>query len=946
MNFDEKSASTEENEENVGNMQPAEREHINATNRSINTRENLTENNQQMSCTASTHKGKDVGIQTEESIIPNCFAGNACFYQSMINSIIINKCCGASKNSTQQSLVSDRLHYLKLLLDERTKKMNAVTSDNYPLNGRQINVVPLEICHEVVCKTVNQSANKANLIDQTNIQDQIACTDLFSEAAKLAENQTKNLIDTQAKEAHQKIHSNIVGIIGPPGVGKTTLAKHIAKNAVKNEMNREIGFIFYVQFRDINFEKKHANLLKFLLASSFIDWEVDQEMDKEILKLLDTRFHLMIVLDGLNEASISEWSEASPAVTLLAEAKAETFIKGILGGKLLPRSKKILTSRPRQIYKLYLDHRPRLILNIRGISKSSQQKICEDLCGEEHKRVFECIAKNPRISSICNTPFYCILVVLCIEKQLQQNGIVEVIGSVTEIFASVLQMFICRDRTNDNFNCEKLPELAWNAMISNQYHFTEGHLNQIGIDEKTLNTFLNHRVETNDSRKIANKEKTSFFNHSMLIEFLAAVKLVQTINVETFRANLEHLKMSRFESVMKFLFGLFNRNNFPRLSKIGICTEFSNDDMRIRITKNFALQSLKDAMSKKARCSLETMWKVCSCAYEMHDDSFAKEIAELLGSKLSIVNNVHPGDIAGLCYVLQAKESNQFELNLDPCIKFLENSFCRFFEKMYGVIQSTKIKMRSVDVSRNKVGDEEIIALAKCLPQISTLSLSDCQISTSQVHIITNAILKLNANVHETYFAYNVLADEAAADIACCIHKIDKVHFSLCCFSERGIELLSKAIAERPTPIEHFCFSGNMTSQKIALLSSCIYNINELSIGLRHEKVNVVCGIEKLCDSIHKMSKPLGSLIIRGSTIGDEGFLALSKCIHNINNLKLGSTYDESLTSFGITELAAAISRLNSPMQSFIFDCPDRYVNEAKVEFSYCAKNITTFSIQ
>ena len=907
---------------------------------------NQNENNQTLNTSRLT-TSVNAATQTD-----NCTTGcciNTIFTNSVINTLAIGSCCGNSTNPAQNEFWP-QLKKLKVLLSERVKKVCSLFAENYLFNGRSIKVAPVEISREVYHETVYQSTVKKSRTKQAASRDRVAIGDFFKEATKLVHEQTKNWDDTKVKKDNKIFYNcNVIGIIGPAGIGKTTLTKYIAQKTIEKELYNDVTFLFYIQFRDIDFDVEHPNLLKFLLSSSYINWDDDPVIDKEILNALDKDSQVMIILDGLNEGSFSQLSKFPPAVTLSSKAKAETFIKGLLGGKLLPNSKKILTSRPRQIYELHYDCRPLLILNHLGFAESSQKAVCHALCGESHETVFECITNNSRIASICSNPLYCILVVQCIEKQLQQNDVTDVMGSVTEIFAAVLEMFICSDYLPGDFKCGTLPELAWNGMVSNQYNFSESDLEKTGVNRKILNTFFGHHVVPSLGRKITSPQQKSFFDHPLFMEFLAALKLVQTTDDKIFCENLTFLSFlssSRFETVTKFLFGLFNPNTVPRISRIGISNQVSNNDTRIRMAKDFALVALRSACAENTRTSVRVVWSVCSCAYEMQDESFAVEIAESLGNKLSVVNNIFPEEIAGFCYVLQALKSDDFDLSLDPCTKFIGNSFCQFFEKMLGIANHKNIKMPVVDVSRNKIGDEEIKALARCLPQITTLSLIDCQIRTSQVKIITEKIFELESPLFEIYFAYNPLDNLAAECIARCIHKIEKLHLSLCYFSENAISVLAEAIVARPSPLKHFCYSGNMTNEKMFLLASCIDKTDEFVIGLRNEQKNVVQGFDRICDAIHSRIHPLNFVSIRGTNFGNEGFVSLSKCIHNIKNLRLGCTYDANLTSFGIEVLAAAFSKLDTPMESLFFDCPDQYIEEAKVELSYCLANIKKLNIQ
>ena len=767
----------------------------------------------------------------------------------------------------------------------------------------------------------------------------------FEEAAALANEHTKGWDHSMAWENHKRIHGNIVGVIGAAGIGKTTMTKVIIRKIFHDALYN-VQFIFYIRFSDIRFERD-TTLLKFLLSSSNIDWEENEWIDNEIVKVLDQRCNVIIIMDGLNELIMPNFSNPfPPSTTLYEKAKAVGFIRSLFGGKLLPNAKKLLTSRPRQMYELQHEWRPRCIFNILGINETSQRKICKEICRESYEIVFECISINPSLSSYCRIPLNCILVMQSIQKHLKQSNVIDVFGSVTEIFVSVLEMFVRSDYLSGNFVCEGLPELAWTGISASQNYFTEDEMKKAGVTSKIASAFFNLHVEAIPGTKVLDGSKKSSFIHPMLREFLAAVKLVQTTDIDQFRQNIDLLHQSHFEMVAKFLFGLCRRTVLTHLKRIGLPTNISQEDDRLKILKEFAVTTLQKALASRRRSATTTLFRVCACVYEMHDHQFAEEVGCVLGNKLSIAGNVFPHDIAGFCYVLQTKKAHAFELCLGPCIKFIGNSFCQFFDRIYDATRDTCIILAGVDVSRNKVGDEEATAVSRCLHHITSLNLSDCQLSTSQVKIITDQVQALNSNLYELYLAYNHLDDEAVSFLVGCVHKIDRLHASRCNFSDLANQHLCAAISARPTPLTHFCYSGNVTNEKLVSCSICVGNIKQLIVGFKHEKTIVIQGIEKLCLAIEKLPEPMQSLFIRGSHIGDEGFYALSKCLKNINNLKIGCTYDDKLTSLGIRELSSAILSLNSPMQSLLFCCPDRYVDEAKAEFSYCDKQVLKLEIR
>ena len=75
-----------------------------------------------------------------------------------------------------------------------------------------------------------------------------------------ASNSAKGLKNEKARETQR----NIVGIIGQPGVGKSTLTKNILEKLVNNELPEyDADYLFLVKLRDCQYNKE-TNLHSFL----------------------------------------------------------------------------------------------------------------------------------------------------------------------------------------------------------------------------------------------------------------------------------------------------------------------------------------------------------------------------------------------------------------------------------------------------------------------------------------------------------------------------------------------------------------------------------------------------------------------------------------------------------------------------------------------------------
>ena len=495
---------------------------------------------------------------------------------------------------------------------------------------------------------------------------------------------TPDYKNARTKEAKEKIleeNGNIVGVIGQAGVGKSTLLKDLFFRNVAGERLYKADFVFHVKLRDF-FDKIKINLFQFLMEKTeynYFEWMKNSLVRKGILKLLSESKSVCILLDGLDEAGIDVIhlkKQSKIDFDINGVDSPEHFILGLLSGQILPKAKKIITSRPGQMLDLPEIYKPKFMLNIFGIKQEDIKEICRDICGCEYaSQVLSRIESQPDLLSYCLVPINCVLIVNCFNRLKEEKNQKFSPKSITDIF--VLNFFYFSIIENERENCkkfdiksftdlEKISKLAWNGIKNQKLYFDEKDLIAAGLNETDISSFTIACKRSNEENRIAILEnatkKCVYFSHLLLQEFFAAVFCLFFMEFSEFEAtfcdsNQINLGDNRFEMISTFMFGLFNLETIKILKKI-----YPNI---FRITKH--MKRLTDFATGSVSTISEaaegwtnnlTFLRVCRWAYETQSLQFGEKLAESfpLNFDIFFVDDLLASDILPLCYVIKARQ--------------------------------------------------------------------------------------------------------------------------------------------------------------------------------------------------------------------------------------------------------------------------------------------------
>ena len=516
--------------------------------------------------------------------------------------------------------------------------------------------------------------------------DIISHEQIFEVAKQHAESSAKECSTDEAKAKHILKYSNLVFLSGQAGVGKSTLSKVLVQKMLAPDVCLyQTEFVFFIRFRDLDYHNK-INLLQFLTnCASFISDIACKDIAKIIQRVKASHNHVYIVLDGLDEAGL-DLSTKYPTCDAMSSSSA-TFIHHLLTGRLLPKSKKLVTSRPRQLAHLPDDYSSYLYLNLLGLSDEGQSQICHDLCRDDPAqvdRILGHIQSRPDLKSLCYVPITCIMIMmsLCNTNSLRSN-----VGTLTAILVYALDEWFLKKLKGD-FQTRNVSELAYDGFLSNRFYFREHHLKCLKINLENTTTFLTTTIKF----QLLQGKAVSYFAHLMWQEFFVAIKLRLYASKEEFQVIVPQLGFDKFEIVTRFLFGLCNKKTLDELLDCVDIEELNNTADREAcqdILKKFAIESLlsyRDAERGELDTYFTSILPILGWVRETGDAEFTEQAAACLRNEVEI-NRKSPilaSDVANLSHVLRARCSKLALTLLYP--SFIGSCSQYFFHELSAVL--------------------------------------------------------------------------------------------------------------------------------------------------------------------------------------------------------------------------------------------------------------------
>ena len=434
-----------------------------------------------------------------------------------------------------------------------------------------------------------------------------------------------------------------IGIIGQAGIGKTTLSKMLVSQVCDGLILPQTKYIFHISLREVDYTAS-TSLLKFLTLNSHTSWNESDSVNYAVLKQIHESKDILFVFDGFDEikASTDEFEKVSAPLQFYSIAKPIHFIKHILSGNLFPNSKVVVTSRPSQMHKLNVLHKPGFLVEVLGLSEESQDELGKQICGEDFDKVKQYLINHQDIYRFCYIPVYCCIIMHIVLSSLNNKSMT--IDTMSDCMSYALSLYMRSEhvtKMKSNLDdVKKLAQLAWEGVTERKIVFDKSDLDKHLISVKTKDTFLQTCLDSSNlSITILEGDQTFNFSHLTWMEFFAALYAMYCMTTTEFKSLLKkYIREPSFEVVVRFLYGLCKPSTAKQMKMIGLGK--INEEK-----KNILIRIARDAASNASNILTTATWI---------NESREQSIIENLKPKVIDVcqQSIYPNDASVIAYIL------------------------------------------------------------------------------------------------------------------------------------------------------------------------------------------------------------------------------------------------------------------------------------------------------
>jgi len=518
-----------------------------------------------------------------------------------------------------------------------------------------------------------------------NITDQ----EMLDRAKQQAKEEAQSLNEKDRAD-HIDRNGNIIAVIGNAGMGKTTSAKKWVGQSLSGEIVTNVTFLFFIMIKKVNFKNKMA-LLKLLLSSILPHWKHSEESDENWLQKIVSDPNVVIVLDGLDEADVDDFTIEAPLINARELAEPFHILLNLISGKLLPYARIIVTSRPNQFYRLHFNHRPKFAVEILGLDEEAQNQLGRQICPDKYEKIQETLQRNSSVFAYCYVPINFILTILYLKQNNSDTDFV----SVTKILSSACGNYARGEQMRGKIpKLAELSNLAYTGFCKRQMIFQRKKLNQDRFDKSTVDSFLSTSLADTSfvfAPTIMEGDEKIYFSHLVWQEFFSAVYLMLVASGDEFKKSLRHLFDDRWEIVSRCLYGFCNSSVMKLLKG---ATNINCEENLLKKKRDMLVNEAiiyfeqlfpyqdreidERETNEERKVMFQEIQTVFSWIHEANETDINKKLVPLIPDHISFVDGtILPSDISNLFFVIESfSKSWKLEVTGFPFPGNAFESFC------------------------------------------------------------------------------------------------------------------------------------------------------------------------------------------------------------------------------------------------------------------------------
>ncbi|XP_031206712.1 NACHT, LRR and PYD domains-containing protein 1a-like [Mastomys coucha] len=360
----------------------------------------------------------------------------------------------------------------------------------------------------------------------------------------------------------------LVIIEGVAGIGKSTLARQVKRAWKEGQLYKDrFQNVFFFSCRELA-QCKQLSLAELIAQGQ----EVPTASIRQILSHPEK---LLFILDGIDEPAwfleelnpdlCLHWSQSQPVNTLLGS---------LLGKSILPEASFLLTARTTAIQKIIPSLEQPCRFEVLGFSEFERKDYFYKYFTKEKDAItaFRLVESNPVLLTLCEVPWVCWLVCICLKRQIEQRRDLSLTTHTTTALC-LKYLFLTIPGQHKESQLKALCLLAADGIFQRRTLFSEKDLCEQGLEEDAIATFLKIGVLQKQPNSLSYS-----FAHFCLQEFFAAMfyiledseerygdmkndRIVETL-VERYG------RQSLFEApTVHFLFGLLSKEGLKKMEK-------------------------------------------------------------------------------------------------------------------------------------------------------------------------------------------------------------------------------------------------------------------------------------------------------------------------------------------------------------------------------------------